>query len=281
MLNTEMSAAKDGMKLANQAQELTEKMEDGVITAPAAQDKVQGGAKAVQFQRKFDARSQYDDEMNQKMQLMDKDTGMTPFGQVYYDDKVGRWLERKQAAVEAADFDAYFNKNFNVNDLAGRQWAQGIHPDFYKVREQEMSERADTVLKLKKIQLRGPQNEEDLHMLYLIESGRVQLPKDWDRIGAAYSGDKLDHDQQVAEERKLKSQLIRFPKFLTETQRGTRAEQNSTGGAWGDKGAAKNFFGGSEPPEVLPARNNPLAKPGTGKEEGTMAFNFEKFLAKE
>ncbi len=269
--------AREGMKLAKEAQVLTERMQDGVITAPAPTGGVQGGAQAVQFQKKFNARDKFDDEMNTKMQLMD-DTGMTPFGQVYYDDKVGRWLERKAAVSEAANFDAYFNREFNKNDLASRQWAQQIHPDFYKAREDEMNERAEIVLRLKKIQLRGPQDKQDLYMLWLIESGRVELPEDWDVIGPSYHGTKISGAAKRANESNYNKGLIRMPLFLTNSQRAVRANEANTYGAWGSPVEANNYFSEGEPPLVLPTNNVPLSKHGAGEAGRTMGFNFQNFL---
>lgn len=263
-------APREGMMLAEQAQQLTEKMQDGVYTAPAQAEGIQGGAQAVQFRRKFDARDRYDDEMNTKMQLMDKD-GMTPFGQVYYDDKVGRWLERKAATLEAANFDRYFNQNFNKNDLAARQFAQQINPEFYSQRMAEMNERANMVVKLKAIQLRGPQSKEDLYMLWLIESGRVVLPEDWDRIAPGMTGTE-DSDEWKKEQDKsfanLFAGLIRMPLFLSEKQRTTQAEQNKTGGYFGSSDFAKNFFGANGEPG---AGNAPLTNRNKGS---TMASLF-------
>jgi hypothetical protein len=261
------------MSLVREAQGITEKMQPGVYTAPAQTGGVQGGAQAVQFGRKFDARSRYDDEMNTKMQLMDKN-GMTPFGQVYYDDKVGRWLQDKEAAVEAANFDSYFNANFNKNDLASRQWAQQIHPDFYTAREEEMNERAEMVLKLKKIQLRGPQNEEDLKILYLIEQGRVELPSDWDKIGPGYEGTDPSAADIKRNQQQLTRELVRMPLFLTKSQHKNRAEANKGRGAWGNLNRVP-AFDGSEPPTVRNNQNVPIAKFSGGR---TMGFNFANFL---
>lgn len=270
-------ASTEGMKLAKEAQVMTERMRDGVITAPAPTDQVQGGAQAVQFQKKFAGKDKFDDEMNTKMQLMDE-TGMTPFGQVYYDDKVGRWLERKAAVSEAANFDSYFNREFNKNDLASRQWAQQIHPDFYKAREDEMNERAEIVLRLKKIQLRGPQDKQDLYMLWLIESGRVQLPPDWDTIGPAYHGTTITPAVQKENERRYNQGLIRMPLFLTNLQRADRASGNAGAGAWGDRTQARNYFNEGEPPAVSADNNVPLSKHGAGFAGRTMGFNFQNFL---
>ena len=272
-----MSASRTGMGLARKGQEMTEVMQDGTYTATPAQGGVQGGAQAVQFQRKFLARDKYDNEMNTKMQLMD-DNGMTPFGQVYYDDKVGRWLEKKAAVAETANFDAYFNKEFNKNDLASRQFAQQINPDFYSTREQEMKRRADVVLKLKGIQLRGPQSKDDLYMQWLIDSGRVQLPADWDRIGAGFSGS--EGQLKTQQESTYPQGLIRFPLFLTNRQRAERVEANTGRGLWGSATAAGNTFSSGQPNAgtglFSTVDNTPLAK-GTGT-NNTLAKGFTSYL---
>lgn len=247
--------AKQGLHLAREAQDVTEKMEDGVYTAGAPQGGVQGGAQAVMFQRKFDARDPMDAEMNTRMQLMDGD-GMTPFGQVFYDDKIGRWVERKAAVAEAANFDRYFAQNFNKNDLASRQFAQKINPEFYQQREREMNERAEMVVKLKGIQLRGPQSKEDLYMLWLIESGRVRLPKDWDRIAPGFAGDdnELKREKGAFNKENYARGLIRLPLFLSNKQMVERAAQNKAENAWGNPQQAPSFF----PRGADAARNGPL-----------------------
>lgn len=234
-----MSAVREGKHLANEAQHLTEKMRDGIVTGKAdTSTQAQGGAVAMQLPRKMTAYDKMDDEMNMKMQLMD-DEGMTPFGQVYYDDKVGRWLERKANVVEAANMDAWFNKNFNKNNLADRQFAQQINPDFYAAREKELLERANEVVKLKMMELRGPQSKEDVYKQFLINTGRVVLPEDWDRIGADPSkGAGPDKQQQEH----FMQGLIRLPKFQVQSQRKVRALQNQVNGLWGDPKAAVNTF---------------------------------------
>lgn len=255
------------MHLAKEAQRVTEKMARGVVTSDAPSDQVQGGAQAVQFERKFLARDRMDDEMNTKMQLMD-DKGMTPFGQVYYDDRVGRWLERKAAVSEAANFDAYFGEQFNKNDLASRSWAQKINPEWYAAREKEMAERAEMVLKLKAIQLRGPQSKEDLVMLWLIESGRVKLPEDWDKIAPGFTKKPAQNAERYAQG------LIRLPLFLTDKQRVQRAYDNTQRGAWGNVAQAANPW---EPGarRVAWDQNMPLASAQGGP---TLGKDFVSFL---
>lgn len=264
-----MSAPQEGMHLAKEAQVMTEKMNPGVITAPPPEGGVQGGAQAVAFPKKFIARDKMDDEMNTKMQLMDKD-GMTPFGQVYFDDKAAKWLERKAAVGEAANFDKWFGQNFNKNDLASRQFAQQINPQYYSDREREMAERADVVLRLKGIQLRGPQSKEDLYMQWLIDSGRVKLPKDWDRLGVSVTDQAGYEAVQAQQQKNYAFGLIRMPLFLSSVQRINRAQQNKTVGAWGNGNNASNTFTEGEPPRVNNNRNMPLSRGPAG----TLAANM-------
>jgi hypothetical protein len=258
-MSNNTKAPKQGMHLAKEAQAFSEKMRDGVVTGDEQRvGGVQGGAYAAQLPRKFEAFDRMDDEMNTKMQLMN-DEGMTPFGQVYYDERVGKWLQKKEAAAEAANLDAWFNREFNKNDLASRQLAQELYPDFYKTRERELLDRMQEVYKLKMIQLRGPQSKEDLYKLWLLNTGRVVLPPDWDRIGAS---PQLAADGRV-DTRQAQGQfmtgLVRMPLFQSAGQRLAYAKNNvrqhfpiSNPAATNDRfGMANNRMN---------ANNNPLAQ---------------------
>lgn len=219
-------AAREGMKLVRKGQQMTEVMRDGVITgAPSrpGDPEVQGGAGVAQFQKKFQAYDSRDNLVNTKMQLMNNE-GMTPFGQVYFSDKDAEWLERKRAVAEAANYDSWFNSQFNKPDLAARQFAQQINPDFYASREREMMDRVNEVVALKKIQLRGPQSKEDLYKIWLINSGRVVLPADWDRIAADPTASmQTQAERDNWNKRQFESGLIKMPLFLTYSQRHDQA----------------------------------------------------------
>lgn len=248
-------AAREGGKLLNEGRAMTETFADQPVTAPAATGGTQGGAQAEAFPRRFGGATRYDDEMNMKMQLMD-DKGMTPFGQVYYDDKVGRWLEKKQQVAELANLDSWFGANFNKNNLADRQFAQTIYPEYYSAREQEMARKAKAALDLKLIQLRGPQSKEDMYKLWLINTGRVTLPEDWDRIGPA------GFSTAQKESEKFKAGLLKIPKLRTWSEREANAQQAAAVGLWGDKNAAGNlrnmFSSGMD--YASADKNKPLAK---------------------
>lgn len=255
-----MASAK-GMKIANAGRDVSEVMEDGVITAaPDNTPNAQGGQQAVAMPRKFLSRDPMDDKMRQRLQLMDKD-GMTPFGQVYYDDSVGRWLEKKEAATELANMDAWFGQNYNKSSIAERQFAQQIYPEYYTEREKLMMEKAAMVVKLKAIQLRGPRNKEDLMLQYLVQSGKVQLPADWDRIGTS----TLTAPDMTVQRANFARGLVRLPRFETNVERQVNARSAQTLG--GNVRQTNNTFG-QRLDLVTPADNRlfPAGQPTLARE---------------
>lgn len=248
-----------GRKITHETQKLGEKFQDGVWTGvPDAQGQ-QGGAIAGQFQRAFGARDAMDDEMRLRMQLADgRADGRTPFGQLQYTDKVGRWLQRKAQSAEEANFDGWFNRNFNKSNLADRQVAQALNPEFYSAREQFMRERTEAALRLKLIQLRGPQNEDDMYMLYLVETGRIELPEDWDRIGPVATNATVPAVMQ----QQLRERMFRLPKITGRARRSINADFNSQNGAWGSRAAANSSFANS-PDLQFPGNGSSFGAGGT------------------
>ena len=208
-----MSAVREGGHLVSQAKDLTATFENGVVTAPGdTSTAAQGGASAVQFPRKFGGRDAYDDVMQMRQQLVtDPATGQTPFGRLQYTDDVARWMMRKEQAGESANFDSWFAKNYHKNSLAERQFAQEVNPEFYSAREREIMTKAQEAAKLKIIQLRGPRTKEELMKVWLIESGRVVLPPNWDQIGSTYSVDDAAGKAEAL--KNFNKGLFRLPSF--------------------------------------------------------------------
>lgn len=133
-------------------------------------------------------------------------------------------------------------------------WVQFITPfvlEFYASREREMMAKAKEAMSLKMIQLRGPQSKEDMYKLWLINTGRVVLPEDWDRIGAAPQQPDTKEQQNL-----FREGLIRIPKFLPSANRGQNAADLQARHLWGNviqSSAARNPFG-PEPPNAGTAR---------------------------
>jgi hypothetical protein len=198
--------------LINKARDVSQKMEEGVFTAPIANDKIQGGSTAAQFPVKFGGRNRRDDMMRMKAEMMNPATGMSKFGEVTATDADFKWLAKKQEQVEEANYDSWFGKNFHKNDLASREFAQEIHPEYYSKREAEMTERAKMALRIRLIEFRGPKNEKDLQLQYLLNTGQINLGPNWDKIGPAMT--ILTQAQDLANSgAALKRGLFSLPRF--------------------------------------------------------------------
>lgn len=124
-----------------------------------------------------------DQRLRTKMQMMKKDTGMTPFGQVMATDADFKLLDQKQKVAELANFDKWVGENFHKGDVVARQWLQEVHPGYYDAREKEIDDRAEFAKMVAKVKLRGPATYEELVLVYGLMEGKIQLEPGWNVIG--------------------------------------------------------------------------------------------------
>ena len=186
-LKTMSSARVTGKKLENNAAAINTTADTGVMTGTDNEptEETAGGVAAKLFPRKFDGgpSKEWVKMTKLKDELTTGPDKMTPFGQrVRQDQDLRELLKAEESAKEVA-FDSWFAENWNKADLPTRVLAQKLHPEFYARREQMMMDRAMLALKIKKIQLRGPRDEEDMQIVYGLQSGDIELPDGWDVIG--------------------------------------------------------------------------------------------------
>ena len=213
--------ASQGRKLVSKTTNMSEQLEAGMTThaAPtlAANDAVPTGS----FPRKgFEARDARDELMAEKMQFIDKRDGMSPFGLVTASDADFRWMQKKRETEALANFDAWAGANFHSNDPALRKWHQEINPSYYEERERIMVERAKMALRIKLLKLRGPKTEEDLITIWGLQTGRIKLDADWDRVGP-FEGNAAQHNHTTQVER-FKNGLFSFRRYLSLDERGRK-----------------------------------------------------------
>lgn len=211
--------ASEGHKITSKTVEMSEKLEAGLTThaAPEAEGPVTAGS----FPRKgLEARDPRDELMQEKMQFIAGKNGMSPFGQVVASDADFRWAQKKRETEALANFDAWAGLNFHSNDPALRKWHQEINPSYYEERERVMVERAKMALRIKLLKLRGPKTEEDLITIWGLQTGRIKLDKDWDRVGA-YEMTPAEHNKagQLSSQQRFANGLFNFRRYLTSTER--------------------------------------------------------------
>lgn len=124
----------------------------------------------------------YDDVANIKAQYAQAAAGTNWI--VPFSTKDAEYLQRKRDDEEKAAFDQWVMQKFNTADPAQNMMLQNIAPELYQRREDIINMNQDLVSRYAKLRLRGVKNISDLHLEWLIETGRLALPKGpiWDPL---------------------------------------------------------------------------------------------------
>lgn len=209
-----------GARLVNEVAEVTRQAEAGVVTHEAPEDRADAPAQttAVYPRGGLDARSSRDEIIRQKQQLMEKDTGFSPFGVVQATDEDFKWLQKKRETEEFANLDAWVGKNFHKADVATRKWLQETYPEYYESRERLMVERAKLALRIKLLQLRGPKNEKDLILQWGLQTGRIKLDEGWDRVGMEFK-DGINQPDMAKQRERFRNGLFSIKRYQTDKSR--------------------------------------------------------------
>jgi hypothetical protein len=91
-----------------------------------------------------------------------------------------------------------------------------------------MVERAKMALRIKLLKLRGPKTEEDLITIWGLQTGRIKLDKDWDRVGAyEMTPDEHDKEGEVSSRQRFANGLFNFRRYLSSAERLKNGEDAS------------------------------------------------------
>lgn len=217
-------AANKGKQIVDETVRLTQEAESGIYTHDV--EPGSGGAMTSAFPRGgLQARDSRDELISEKAQMMNAG-GMSKFGQVNATDADFEWLRKKRETEAFANLDAWIGKNFHKADPATRRWLQETYPEYYESRERLMTDRAKLALRIQLLKLRGPKNEKDLMLQWALQTGRIKLDRDWDRIGPSLN--TLSADQQKGERDRFKAGLFNFRRYLSEGERAAQMRYPAT-----------------------------------------------------
>lgn len=101
--------------------------------------------------------------------------GYTPFGKLEAKDADFEWLQKKQAAVEEANFQLWFAKEYDRMSPAEKKRAKELYPDFYRQRKKLLKKQAKNLIRLAQIKLEGVESFDDLRLQYMAETGRLDV----------------------------------------------------------------------------------------------------------
>lgn len=207
-----------GSRLVSKAQKYTTDARAGIYTHDV-DTPTTGGQMTASFPRGgLSAESKRDELVREKMQMMDPATGMSAFGMVQATDADFKYLQKKRETEEAAKLDAWIGKNFHTNDVALRKWLQEVYPDYYEVREREMVDHAKFALRVQLLLLRGPKTQEDLILMWGLQTGQIHLDRDWNVIGPSVTG-PMDAQRGALEQKRFQYQLMSPWRYPTDEMR--------------------------------------------------------------
>ncbi len=161
--------------------------------------------------------------MKEKAELLAKyPSGVTPFGQVQLSEQDLHVLQQKRETEAYANFDAWAGDNFHKNDVATRKWFQEVLPEYYDAREREMVDRAKLALRIQLIKMRGPKNHKDLVIIWGLETGQIQLDRNWNVIGWHKEGG--EDIGLSAEQKRFGKGLFSIGRYKTDNERKGNAD---------------------------------------------------------
>jgi len=122
------------------------------------------------------AREERDRIMEAKLRLQTSgQPGYTPFGKLEATDKDFEWYQRKAAAVETAQFQAWFAHEFDRMSPADKKRAKELYPEFYAQRVALLEQQARNLFDIGRLKVEGVQSMDDLKTQYMLETGRLDL----------------------------------------------------------------------------------------------------------
>lgn len=103
---------------------------------------------------------------------------------VPFTEQDAAYLKRQRDQMENSDFDRWVMQKFDLEDPAQLFLFQQIAPEQFQRRMDLIDYEQNLVTKYAKMRLMGPRSLEDLKFEWLIETGRVELPKGpiWDPV---------------------------------------------------------------------------------------------------
>lgn len=189
-----------GKAILNETAGITNQLKAGVYTQDEMADQPSGGRVTAVFPRSgLGTESKRDELMRAKAELVAQappGTTRTPFGTVQLSDQDIQWILQKRKTEAEANFDSWVGTNFHTHDVTGRKWLQEVMPEFYEKREKEMIDKAKIALRINRILLRGPKSEKDLLLIWGLQTGQIQLDRNWNVIGPNKTPDDVDMEEE-------------------------------------------------------------------------------------
>ena len=109
--------------------------------------------------------------------LVDEQSGIVPgVGQAVVTDEDFKYFQSKQNEFNNAEFKDWLIKNADYSTPEKSEYWNSKFPWITELRLEEIQKKADLQMKLARIQITGPQNEDDYILIYGIQQGYISVP---------------------------------------------------------------------------------------------------------
>lgn len=105
--------------------------------------------------------------------------GVSPFGMMYAGDKEIQYLIDKKNAQELALFKAFVEDSIPRGTPWAREFFERIMPGWYQSKIDIIQDKLAIINRFIDMSIRGPQNMEDMFLLYQLYTGKIEIPNNW------------------------------------------------------------------------------------------------------
>lgn len=163
-------------KIADDLQQIEDDHKVGITQVVKVQGRDEPVAPAKYYEK--DSRDDYYEAKRAVTQQVTSQGGLGGIGtQVLVTDEDIKYLRDQRTKEELYTYDKWFYETFlfggDPNKIA---LAKEFNPDWFSRREDNIRNVIRITKNLAKMGLRGPQNEDEIKLLYAIQTGRVEIP---------------------------------------------------------------------------------------------------------
>lgn len=140
----------------------------------------EGRKQAEQFPTGEFSKGQPEDEHMDMIYELQKDkkgndTGVTPFGQLTWQDKYTQYMLKQQQLKLHAEFEDWFAQTYDLMEPAQKEIARKLFPRFYEARKQKLAENLELMKEIARVRIEGVKTKEDLYLLFAMERGDIDM----------------------------------------------------------------------------------------------------------
>lgn len=152
------------------------------------------------------------------------------------------YLRRKEESIQGADFKTWIIGQFDNKDPAQREMFMRTFGEIVTEQESIIDHRAELSARLAKMALRGPASKEDYEFLYLLNTGRIELPTGelWDPKKWNSAGEK----NAILKRGMFNPNKVRMHETSGQNRVWNALQANTGGRTSGTAGSASTFMGG-------------------------------------